>query len=137
MGEEMKELENVLSALEAILNDGVFPKTVYDCQENARKAINDLKAYMEREGLKPRILGSFKSYQDWVNRATRELAYFKHEYGHKVDAMCVDSIGRRCTCGGDFARARDENTFPVYYFIDCEAKENNDDISSNLRCDKK
>jgi hypothetical protein len=30
-----------------------------------------------------------------------------------MEAICFDSLGRHCTCGADFMRARDENTFPV------------------------
>ena len=73
--------------------------------------------------LKPKILGKFTSFDDWCNRASRVLTVFTDEYGNKIDALCVDSLGRRCTCGGDFLRARNESTFPVYYFIECELTE--------------
>jgi hypothetical protein len=87
------------------------------------------------EELKPKIIGAFQNHADWVNRASRELAHFKHEYGHKIDAICVDAIGRRCTCGGDFARARDEGTFPVYYFIECQAMNTRADLASQKQAE--
>ncbi len=77
---------------------------------------------MTKNKLRPKILGKFINYADWVNRGSKELSHFKHEYGHKIDAVCMDAVGRRCTCGGDFARAEKEGTFPVYYFIECEVK---------------
>ena len=72
------------------------------------------------EVLSPRILGQFNNKKDWINSATRKLTGHLHEYGHETKPMCVDAIGRRCTCGGDFQRAEDEGTYPIVYFIDCE-----------------
>lgn len=67
--------------------------------------------------LEPDILGQFDTYEDWINHATRALTgpEFEGKYG-SIPAVCIDDIGRRCTCGGDFMRARDERTFPVRYF---------------------
>ena len=66
----------------------------------------------------------FDSFDDWVNTATRKLA--THERNgkwhlvartpdEKDRAICFDAKGRRCWIGKDFARARDENAFPVKY----------------------
>lgn len=69
--------------------------------------------------LVPLWAGEFKSFDDWVNFATKRLTGCHHPYGHEVGAICVDSFGRRCTVGGDFMRARDEDAFPVRYFWEC------------------
>lgn len=66
--------------------------------------------------LVPKWKGEFHSHQDWVNRAKRVLSVPRHKPG----AICVDAKGRRCFIGADMARARDEGTFPVRYFWECE-----------------
>lgn len=71
--------------------------------------------------LKPRWVGQFNTYDDWLNNATQYLAGRKGSVGQDVPAICVDTLGRRCHVGKDFMRARDEGTFPVRYFWDCEA----------------
>jgi phage FluMu gp28-like protein len=77
----------------------------------------------ERKLLVPNIDGAFVDFNDWVRRATRVLANKTCETSGctvPVPAMCVDTKGRRCYQGSDFARARDEGTFPVSYFWDCK-----------------
>lgn len=70
--------------------------------------------------LKPKILGQFDTHQDWVSHASRALTGFTDSNGWELKAICIDDRGRRCANGGDFARARDEGTFPVRYFIEME-----------------
>ena len=69
--------------------------------------------------MQPVIAGEFKSFQDWVNKASRSIGE-NHcpvdTIGQTIRAICVDAKGRRCQCGGDFMRARDDNSFPVVYF---------------------
>ena len=60
----------------------------------------------------------FDSFQEWVNKAsswlTRHPDY--HDYAHsQFKAVCFDSKGRHVKNGGDFARARDEDAFPVHW----------------------
>jgi hypothetical protein len=61
----------------------------------------------------PRIEGQFHSFREWVRDSTALLG------GHLVPAVCIDAKGRRCHINADFVRARDEGTFPVYFFWDC------------------
>lgn len=57
---------------------------------------------------------SFSSFQEWVNKAQSWLT--RHErYGEFFKAVCFDSKGRICKNGGDFKRAYDDNSFPVYW----------------------
>ena len=75
----------------------------------------------------PKWEGEFISYDDWVNFASKRLTVTSSNVtGALVPAFCVDTLGRRMTCGGDFARARDEKTFPVRYAFECEEKSNID-----------
>ena len=53
--------------------------------------------------------GNFGSFQMWVNKATSWIG--------GENAACFDVQGRRCRMGADFMRARDEGTFPVYYWL--------------------
>jgi hypothetical protein len=70
--------------------------------------------------LVPNWEGEFNSYGDWVNFASKRLTVAASLVtGAQVPAICVDALGRRCTCGGDFMRARDEDAFPVRYFFEC------------------
>jgi hypothetical protein len=78
-----------------------------------RSASNQPKA-----ALTPNWAGEFKSFEDWLNRA--EEALRSPEYRR---AVCVDTIGRRCAIGKDFIRARDEKTYPVRYFWDCQPRD--------------
>jgi hypothetical protein len=68
----------------------------------------------------PNWEGEFKDFQDWVSFAAQRLTVATSIVtGTEVPAICVDSFGRRCTCGGDMMRARDEGAFPVRYFFEC------------------
>lgn len=53
--------------------------------------------------------GSFSSFSDWVNKAQSRIG--------GTGALCFDAKGRRCRMGADFHRARDEEAFPVVYYI--------------------
>ena len=64
----------------------------------------------------------FDNHQQWVNRASRVLtAHPRYNEGidymepHPFKAVCFDAKGRLCRNGGDMARARDEDAFPVYW----------------------
>lgn len=70
--------------------------------------------------LKPRWAGEFRDHADWVNFASKRLTGARGSMGQEVGAICVDALGRRCAIGADFARARDEDAFPVRYFWECE-----------------
>jgi hypothetical protein len=71
------------------------------------------------EGFSPDWSGQFDTFQAWVNHATRALTDGpENSIGMTLPAICIDAKGRRCTCGGDFQRARDEGAFPVRYFWD-------------------
>ena len=54
--------------------------------------------------------GSFASYSEWVNKASSWLSGYR-----KV--ACFDQKGRLCAHGSDFMLARDEEAFPVVYFV--------------------
>lgn len=66
--------------------------------------------------LVPAWSGEFHSHGDWVSFATARLAGAIGSVGQDVPPICVDAKGRRCHVGADFARARDEDAFPVRYF---------------------
>ena len=70
--------------------------------------------------LVPKWTGEFASFDDWVSFATARLTGTTDEDGFEVPAICVDALGRRCSKGAHFARARDEDAFPVRYFWECE-----------------
>ncbi|MGX7346385.1 hypothetical protein [Acetobacter oryzoeni] len=53
--------------------------------------------------------GQFDTFQTWVNKATSWIG--------GTNPACFDAQGRRCRIGGDFMRAHDEGTFPVYYWF--------------------
>jgi len=66
----------------------------------------------------------FDTFNDWVNNASRKLAYncrdekLRQYYETPPEderAICYDTKGRRCFIGKHFMRARDEGTFPVHY----------------------
>lgn len=70
--------------------------------------------------LVPVWAGEFSSFNDWVSFAAKRLTgTYDPLTGVEVNAICIDSVGRRCIMGAHFARARDEGTFPVRYFWDC------------------
>ena len=69
---------------------------------------------------------AFPDFDDWLRRATRKLtshplynntehAKGKGWHGDHFVALCFDQKGRRCKCGGDMQRARDEGAFPVWW----------------------
>jgi hypothetical protein len=70
--------------------------------------------------MQPIWAGEFRDHANWVSFAAKRLTGTRHAYGHEVPAICVDAFGRRCVCGGDFARARDEGAFPVRFFWEME-----------------
>lgn len=68
----------------------------------------------------------FDTFDQWVSRASSWLTshheYNNTEHGEKkgwrgrhFTALCFDSFGRRCQCGADMMRARDEGAFPVWW----------------------
>lgn len=70
--------------------------------------------------LAPAWAGEFADFDDWVSKATNRLTgTYDPLMGDEVKAICIDAIGRRCTMGAHFMRARDERTFPARYFWDC------------------
>lgn len=70
---------------------------------------------------------SFRCQQDWINRAphvlTRHPQYHNTEHdgpakgwrGAHFTTMCFDQLGRRVRNGGDFQRAEDDATYPVWW----------------------
>ena len=70
---------------------------------------------------------SFSSEQDWINRATRCLTshpqYRNTEHGGPAGGwrgphfttMCFDQLGRRVRNGGEFARAKKDSAYPVWW----------------------
>ena len=53
--------------------------------------------------------GQFSSYTQWVNKASSWIGW--------TGAKCFDALDRPCRIGGDFMRARDEETFPVRWYL--------------------
>jgi hypothetical protein len=70
---------------------------------------------MSANMLVPKWEGEFKSIDEWIARGHEVLS----TKGQGA-AICVDAKGRRCAIGFDFTRARDEGTFPIRYFRECE-----------------
>lgn len=67
----------------------------------------------------PAVAGEFRDFNDWVAFATSRLTgTYDPLMGVEVTAICIDAVGRRCTMGGHFKRARDEGAFPVRFFWD-------------------
>lgn len=75
---------------------------------------------IEPTSLMPKWAGQFDTFAQWVNSAPQRLSHARDSNGYPMAAICVDALGRRCHNGRDFARARDENAFPVRYFWECE-----------------
>ena len=70
--------------------------------------------------LVPAWAGEFVSFEDWVNFARQRLTGTTDPLmGGEVKSICIDALGRRCTMGAHFMRARDEGAFPVRFFWDC------------------
>jgi hypothetical protein len=59
------------------------------------------------QGQKP--AGEFRNFADWVNTAKRRIA--------GLHAVCFDAKGRYCAWGAHFMRARDEDAFPVRFWL--------------------
>lgn len=70
--------------------------------------------------LEPVIIGQFNTFNDWVSFAPDALSNLTDANGKEVKAICIDDLGRRCNIGADFMRARDEDKFPVRYFIEMQ-----------------
>lgn len=73
--------------------------------------------------LVPKWEGQFDTFAQWVNRASIWLTGRTGSVGEELRPICVDTLGRRCHNGKDFMRARDEGTFPVRFFWECEPAE--------------
>ena len=68
---------------------------------------------------------SFHNQAEWVAKAStaltghplfNDVAHGASGYrGEHFKALCFDQKGRRCTCGADFQRAEDDNSYPVWY----------------------
>lgn len=69
--------------------------------------------------LVPLWAGEFRDFNDWVNFATKRLSETAGDKYGEMKPICVDALGRRCTVGAHFMRARDEDAFPVRYFWEC------------------
>jgi hypothetical protein len=71
--------------------------------------------------LEPAWAGEFRSFDDWVSFASKRLTDAGRTdttYATDIPAVCIDAKGRRCTNGGHFMKARDEDAFPVRFFWD-------------------
>ena len=53
----------------------------------------------------------FTSQLDWVQHAKSWFAPYRY-----VEHVCVDAVGRVCTCGKHFRRASEEGAYPVEVF---------------------
>ena len=83
--------------------------------------------------LTPRWAGEFRSYEDWVSFATQRLTgTIDRLTGSELKAVCIDAVGRRCTMGAHMSRAREQGTYPIRYFFECEPMAAAADIAS--RC---
>ena len=58
----------------------------------------------------------FDSFQQWVNKASSWLTRHPEYNAQFFQAVCFDTLGRRCFSGKDFMRARDEDTFPIRWW---------------------
>ena len=54
--------------------------------------------------------GEFRTFDEWVDKARSWI-------GGSRGVACFDQRGRLCSQGSYFMRARDENAFPVVYFL--------------------
>jgi hypothetical protein len=71
--------------------------------------------------LEPAWAGEFRSFDDWVNFASKRLTDAGRTdvgYAAAIPSVCIDAKGRRCNVGAHFQRARDEDAFPVRFFWD-------------------
>jgi hypothetical protein len=53
--------------------------------------------------------GSFDTFTRWLNHAASWIGW--------SGAKCFDALDRPCRIGGDFMRARDEEAFPVRFYM--------------------
>lgn len=53
--------------------------------------------------------GSFRSFNTWVSKAASWIGW--------TGARCYDTQGRPCRTGEDMMRARDEDAFPVVWYM--------------------
>lgn len=58
---------------------------------------------------------SFKSFEEWVNKASSWLTRHSDYHEQNFRAICFDSVGNICRRGKDMMHARDNNLFPVYW----------------------
>lgn len=70
--------------------------------------MRDWAAIDDRIPPKGKSDGEFHSFAEWVNKASSWIGF--------TGAKCYDAKDRPCRNGGDFARARDENAFPVRWY---------------------
>lgn len=57
----------------------------------------------------------FASYQMWESKASSWLTSHIDYRSDRFRAICFDAKGRQCLQGADFMRARDDDSFPVYW----------------------
>ena len=98
------QFDTVASAAEATTHIGAVPRVVTLATGTATP-----------HGLQ---LFQFTSFEQWVARATQ---YFQFAGVEASDVVCLDTQGRTCRCGADFARARDDDSFPVAAYLRTEA----------------
>ena len=68
-----------------------------------------------------KVLIEFTSFQQWVNKAKswfQQLGYLSTQY------ICLDNVGRVCTCGKQFMQADREGTFPIRVYAIEDAPQN-------------
>jgi len=56
----------------------------------------------------------FDTHGEWVDKASTFLRSHP-DYDEHFRALCFDALGRICRNGGDFKKAKDQQTFPVYW----------------------
>jgi hypothetical protein len=56
------------------------------------------------------VLIEFTSFQQWVNKAK---SWFRNLGMSSCQYICLDNVGRVCTCGKQFMQADREGTFPI------------------------
>lgn len=72
------------------------------------KGKNILEPQANSATVNAEYLGTFNSFQQWVNHASAALS------GHpKGTVICIDKAGNLCHIGEDFMAARDHDLFPV------------------------
>lgn len=60
-------------------------------------------------------VGEFASYVQWVNTAASWIGSISR--GRNYAVLCIDTKNRPCFIGADFMRSRDDNAFPVSYYV--------------------